>query len=386
MKKSLKWIFTAAALIAAIAALIFIMAYIRGPRITVIYSEDGCVFLEWENIDRASAYNVYKKEEGGSWFLAAEGLDTDYYLDLDTEEGCTYYYKIRSVLSIGINGSFGEETGCTVSTSASAASDEADDEAEPVYTRLSAYYQITYEISYEGGYELSVSDYNMGIKVIAVKEYLVNAGFLVKTWASNSDEWTTYDSDTESAVISFQTSEGLSATGIVDLETWLAMGFSEEEWYSMGAYVTPLKVSASSTKDDYIEAMVETALEYLKAETAYGGGCAGEPGTAVDCSGLILQCLYSAGIDPESVNVVSHAQAEHLFGSRELGNDALLGMTVDEPERGDLIFYSTASGTITHVALYIGSGYVIESQTYLGVVLRRMDESGSHQTYVRIFW
>ena len=48
-----------------------------------------------------------------------------------------------------------------------------------------------------------------------------------------------YTSEIADAVADFQAQHGLNATGTVDLTTWLAMGLSEDDWYTLGAYVSP---------------------------------------------------------------------------------------------------------------------------------------------------
>ena len=77
-----------------------------------------------------------------------------------------------------------------------------------------------------------------------------------------------------------------------------------------GTYRTPIKVFNGATREYRINAMLQTAAEYASAGTKYKVGCSGTPGTYVDCSGLIYQCLYAAGINPAS-NIVDHALAKN---------------------------------------------------------------------------
>ena len=383
--------------------------YLAAPEIEEIESYDEGIELTWEEVEGADSYIIYRHTDESDDFEELDQTDETSYDDEDVEDGTEYTYVLQAVSEDGTESALSAEeasetweepepeTTAAASSSSSGSSSSGSssgsssaivspvDDDEP-YVRASGYYQITYSISYSAGYDISTSDYNMGLKVIKVKEYLVSAGYLTKSWDKGTDAWSLYNSAAASAVSKWQSDNGLSSTGVVDINTWLAMGFSESDWYNLGAYVTPIKVNSESTRSDYIEAMVSTAESYLSAGTAYGGGCSGSPGSAADCSGLIIQCLYAAGINPTSVSVVTHSQSSHLYGSRDLGNDSKLGITVSSPERGDLVFYYNSSGVITHVALYVGDGYVIESQTYSGVIKRSMWSSGSRHKYVRIFW
>lgn len=85
--------------------------------------------------------------------------------------------------------------------------------------------------------------------------------------------------------------------------------------------------------------MLQTAAEYASAGTKYKVGCSGTPGTYVDCSGLIYQCLYAAGINPAS-NIVDHALAIYEYTSANLAADNRLGIEVAsyDLQPGDLVF------------------------------------------------
>lgn len=384
------------------------ISFLAAPVMKEAGADEDSIEISWEETEGAESYIVYRMDEDSKdWEEIAQTSGTSYD-DEDVEDGAEYTYavcaagedgavsalsqqSVSAVFSKKASGTDQTSSGSSSSSSSSSSTSSSSAIESPVsddepYVRASGYYQISYSISYSAGYDLSVSDYNMGLKVIKVKEYLVEQGLLAKTWDKATDAWTLYDSDTAAAVSKFQTNNGLEATGVVDEETWLAMGFTESDWTGLGAYVTPVKVNSQSTRSDYIDAMVSTAQSYLNAGTTYGGGCSGSPGSAADCSGLVIQCLYAAGINPTSVTVVSHSQSTHLYGSRDLGNDSKLGITVSSPERGDLVFYYNSSGVISHVALYVGDGYVIESVAYKGVVKRSMWSSGSSHKYVRVFW
>ena len=217
-----------------------------------------------------------------------------------------------------------------------------------------------------GGYNLSRA--NIGLKVIKVNQAV----------CGNSSE--RYSAATENAVRNFQSRHNLPATGYVDLMTWKTMGYSENDWYNLGTYRTPLKVTNSSNRQDHINAMIQTAIEYQNAHTGYKVGCSGTPGSYVDCSGLIYQCLYASGINPSS-NIVDHALAVHEYTSANLAADGRLGKTIasNAMQRGDLVFYAkNGKSSVAHVGIYAGNGMMYDSWPGRGVTYRSVNISGYH--------
>ena len=197
-----------------------------------------------------------------------------------------------------------------------------------------------------GGYNLS-SGY-MGLKVWYVQKKLGLSG-----------RRAIMDSTTINAVRNYQRRNGLSATGVVDLATWKRMGYSESAWYQLGAYASPLKTNPASTRSDCIEAMISTAYQYLG--NPYIIGASGDPNHGLDCSGLVMQALYSAGIDPAPVSPIRHSKPGYEYECRNLWNLPMKHVPYSQRQRGDLIFYKSANGTIIHVAIYLGNNKVIES-------------------------
>ena len=88
-----------------------------------------------------------------------------------------------------------------------------------------------------------------------------------------------YTSEIADAVADFQAQHGLNATGTVDLTTWLAMGFSKDDWYTLGAYVSPLRIDNTSSRTACIEAMISRAYDYLGDN--YIIGASGAPGLGI---------------------------------------------------------------------------------------------------------
>lgn len=215
-----------------------------------------------------------------------------------------------------------------------------------VYENPKGYIQLKEQITVTGGGKDLVRG-TMGLRVAKVQRRL-----------GMGHVWEIVGPTTISRVMAFQRSNGLKATGVVNLATWKKLGFSESSWYTLDTYVTPVKTKLTDTREDLIEKMISTAKSYLGTE--YVVGAAGVPGSGIDCSGLVMQAMYSVGIDPSPVSVTRHTQPGYEYESRNLWNLSTL-KTVSKPKRGDLVFYKNSSGTIIHVAIYLGNDRVIES-------------------------
>ena len=218
------------------------------------------------------------------------------------------------------------------------------------YQNPSTYIQIKDSIKLDGG------DYNLKSGYMGLKVRQVNRYFGI-----GDKYWPRYTSSTKSKVRSFQSRNGLPATGIVDKATWLKMGYSEASWNNMGAYVSPVRVNPSSTKQDHIDAMIDRAYDYLGSD--YVVGASGTPAQGADCSGFVMQCLYAAGVEIPGINPVTHSKAGHEFESRNIWEKAdFKKVSYSNRKRGDLIFYGRSSGgPVDHVAIYLGNDRVIES-------------------------
>ena len=169
-----------------------------------------------------------------------------------------------------------------------------------------------------------------------------------------------YSQNVKNAVIKFQKSHGLTANGITGLKTWKAMGYTESQWNKLGAYASPLAIDIYSTRSDCIEAMINRAYDYLGDD--YIIGASGAPGYGVDCSGLVMQALFAAGIDMSPINPVRHASPGYEYESQNIWTSSKLKhVSYGDRERGDIIIYCNSSGTVIHSAIYLGNNKVIES-------------------------
>lgn len=230
----------------------------------------------------------------------------------------------------------------------------SDDTAIPKYSNPNGWYpihntQITQQ--QKAGYDL----YNgvEGIKVYKVRQFF-----------GLSNAHTIYESSVITRVRNWQSNHGLPVTGIVDYNTWTKMGFSGQEWFDIDNYVAPLKTTINSSRSDHVEAMISQAQAYLGKP--WISGAASSPTYGVDCSGLVTQALYAAGIDPQPTGNIQHAQPGNEWNCQRLYSSPYIhSIPYSQRLRGDLIFYrSPYDGSIWHVGIYLGNNQVLDSWPY----------------------
>ena len=221
------------------------------------------------------------------------------------------------------------------------------------YQNPSQYYQIQ-----ESSIQLSGGGYNLNIGYEGIKTaWVIRALNLGNAVGMGGAEYTRR---VFNAVKSFQSRHGLEATGITDLATWRALGYSESDWYSLGAYASPIRTSIYSSRSDCIEAMIGRAYDYLGDD--YMIGASGAPGLGIDCSGLVMQALYAAGIDMSPINPVRHASPGYEYESANIWTSSeLKHVSYGERQRGDIIIYCNSAGVVIHSAIYLGNNRVIEA-------------------------
>ena len=79
-----------------------------------------------------------------------------------------------------------------------------------------------------------------------------------------------------------------------------------------------------------------------------------------DCSGLVLQSLYAAGLDPQPITVIKHGWPDYRTSQELYAYPYFQHVPLAQRQRGDLIFYTT-SGTVTHVAIYLGDDLIVHT-------------------------
>ena len=360
--------------------------WVKGGNTWYYLKSNGAMALsEWVKIEDTWCYFKASGEMAASEWI--ESGDSKYYLKASGAMAFSEWIKIDNIAY------YFDENGIVTRSLELTADGQYQfgirtyEVKEGNLVQTSGYYDIQSEIILPEERSYLWTD-NIGIKTLYVNQYLIDHGYL-NAYSTNTAR---YSYATYLAVCQFQRDNGLTVDGSVGKSTWKAMGYNEEDYDTLGKYVTPLKVtSEAATTDDYVNAMVETAKEYANAGTVYMIGASGNPGTWADCSGLIYQCLYSAGINPTytNSNIVSHAYADFEYTSRLLEDDEKLGMRVslDDIEIGDLIFYcNDYSNVVIHVAIYAGDGMIYDSWPGVGVTNRSMYIAGTWiKTIIRVF-
>lgn len=177
--------------------------------------------------------------------------------------------------------------------------------------------------------------------------------FLVQRKLQTSFERERYGAATKAAVMKFQRSQGLEVTGVVDEITWNALGI--KRGFCVDGFTIQPMVAANASRTERIEA----AIAWAQAQTGkkYIWGSSGPLG--FDCSGLVLQALYAAGVYLPTITTDIHQTTE--FGtSAAMYKLVKQRVPFAERQRGDLIFWGNGS-SVSHVALYLGDDRVIEA-------------------------
>ena len=96
----------------------------------------------------------------------------------------------------------------------------------------------------------------------------------------------------------------------------------------------------------------EYVLKFVGRPYIWGGDGSGKCGGGFDCSGLVLECLWAFGILPKG-DLTAQVINDKLYamGWRH-------GLSVKE---GDVLFFGKDTKHITHVALAIGDGLMVEA-------------------------
>ncbi len=184
-----------------------------------------------------------------------------------------------------------------------------------------------------------------GVKVAAIQRAL--------GMGSRNEE---YDAATIAKVRAFQTRKKLPVTGVVDAATWRAAGITLP--WTIDAWQTTVAVPQNATRSQRIEAMIAFAAKQVGSSYVWGG--AGTAKLGYDCSGLVLQSLYSAGIDPQPVSVLAHQSPGYITTEHLYHHNGIERVPLAQRQRGDLIFWGR-KGVTTHVAIYLGRGRLLEA-------------------------
>ncbi len=161
--------------------------------------------------------------------------------------------------------------------------------------------------------------------------------------------------NTESAVLT-KVLKGEELEYIETLDGWIHVSIDDEDAYVAAEYVTVedrLGTAVTMTElrygvgvSDVRVEIVEYAKQFLGNKYVYGGTSLTK---GTDCSGFVQSVFKKFGV---KLSRTSQAQS---------GNGKKIKASDLQP--GDLVFYANSSGTVNHVALYIGGGKVIHASS-----------------------
>lgn len=214
------------------------------------------------------------------------------------------------------------------------------------YEAPAGYLQPTDHITGLGG-ETNTLTWGMnGVKVRIVQQRL-------GLW--HATKLASVDAAFVSAVTNFQRRAGLSPTGVVDRATWDAMD-TGYPWTVDQYQASPLPLTA--TRHERIEALIGYAWNQTGSSYTWGG--AGPYDLGFDCSGLVLQSLYTAGLDPQPITVIKHGWPDYRTSQELYAYPYFQHVPLAARQRGDLIFYRSG-GTVTHVSIYLGDDLIVHT-------------------------
>lgn len=185
----------------------------------------------------------------------------------------------------------------------------------------------------------------------------LKANEIVRTVAiANTDGLNVRDqASTDSAVLT-QVPQGEELEYVETLEGWVKVSIDGEDAYVSADYVTveeKLDTAITMTEllygvgvSDVRVELVEYAKQFLGNPYVWGGTSLTK---GADCSGFVLSVYKKFG-----VSLPHHSGSQAQQGTKIKAADL---------QPGDLVFYANSSGTINHVAIYIGGGQVIHASS-----------------------
>ena len=181
-----------------------------------------------------------------------------------------------------------------------------------------------------------------GDDVDSLQRQLIDLGYLKKATGF-------YGSETVEAVKEFQARNSLAADGKTGPQTLDVI-------YSPNAKPSKDKVNAEKRRAN-IKEMINVAKKQLG--DPYRSGHEGP--NSFDCSGLVYYCLKEAGSSRGRYNAAGYSQV----------SDWEKITSMNDLQKGDLLFFSTNGKKVGHTGIYIGSGQMIDASSSNGKVVKR---------------
>ncbi len=185
----------------------------------------------------------------------------------------------------------------------------------------------------------------------------IKAAELVHTVAvANTDGLNVREQPNTESGIMTQILKGEELEYVETIDGWVTVSIDGEEAYVSQEYVNveeKLPTAITMTELLYGEGVSDIRVEIVEYAKQFIGNPYVWGGTSLtkgaDCSGFVQSVFKHFGI---KLSRTSRTQA----------NDGTK-ISMSELKPGDLVFYTNGSGTINHVALYIGGGQVVHASS-----------------------
>lgn len=185
----------------------------------------------------------------------------------------------------------------------------------------------------------------------------LKANDIVRTVATaNTDGLNVREQASTDSAILTQVPQGEELEYVETLEGWIKVSIDGEDAYVSAEYVTVeerLDTAITMTEllygvgvSDVRVELVEYAKQFVGNPYVWGGTSLTK---GADCSGFVLSVFKKFG-----VTLPHHSGSQAGQGTKISASDL---------QPGDLVFYGNSSGTINHVAIYIGGGQVIHASS-----------------------
>ena len=323
------------------------------PKISSVYSTDSGVTVKWGKVTNADKYRVFKRNEKGSWEKVCDTASLEY-VDKKVEFGKQYSYAVRCINAAGTvyasdYSPAGKGTTYTVSV--------GDTSISSVYSDILKFKVRYTKVDHAAGYQVRY----------ALDPEMKNC--VVKTFDSN-----------EAALSVSQAPEGIYFVQARAFKEDYAGNVIYGAW-SHWRLAKCVKHDIGASEETLEQHVAQATTNEAKRAILYAFARVGYPysqtyrltGNYYDCSSLVWYAWNSAGINLTSDWVgTAAAQAE-----------ALQYKTINQSQltSGSLIYFSSGTNgrykNITHVAMYVGDGMIVEAaNSKIGVVYRKLNLNG----------
>lgn len=324
--------------------------------------------FSWTCEGGAEKYKVYGSADGGETFILLKTKTDNYYVygrGFNTVPGQSYQFKVKAV-----NGT-GNAAKASVSNVATWKLKKIDTNFSAVNYKPSKKARKTYSdvVTVKGpsGRTLKLQLRKNGtwktVKKIPMKNSYererVKVTFPKTWWTKETTKWrlvlagNAYAKGCKSKTIVLKTKRYYqNPSKYVQIKNKISK-------HGYKYYTSPVLTNNASTRRDHVNAMIKTAYKYNGDRFVVGRSS--RPGRGVDCSGIVMQACYAAGVDLWPSNPYRHRFPAYEYESRNIAKmKTLRTVRLKKRRRGDLIFYSKG-GIVIHVAIYLGKNKIIHA-------------------------